>query len=117
MDAENMSPSERLQIDSTTGAFLEQAVEPARERHSRSIALFLLMAVLCDYRRRARASDVLPRLVRAHTWLACLRADATTDLAAWLITARAALLAPDDPEAALNHLRAYHEDMKAAEQP
>lgn len=92
--------------------FLQRCVHGEQARHERSAALFLLVASLLDFRRQSAASHMHERMMRAHVWLGALRLEPSASLAAWLVTARAALFAPEDAEACHHHLLAYEAEMR-----
>jgi hypothetical protein len=98
--------AERLQVELSVNAVLGGVVQPHAEEHERSPAVFLLVALLAQHRRRhTRAEAPDPEaLLALHELLRALPPVREGRAAAWLARARWALQAPASTEERLHAL-------------
>lgn len=105
----SVSTSEQAQVETTVARFLGDVVQPWVDRHSASPALFLFAVTLDQYKRKHTSAGLTSEdaLMTMHLLLRSIRLAADTDLAKWVVTARAALFMPEDVEERLRALEEY----------
>jgi hypothetical protein len=111
----SVSTSEQAQVETTVARFLGDVVQPWLDRHSASPALFLLAVTLHQYKRKHTNAGLTSEeaLMAMHLLLRSLRLAADTDLAKWVVTARAALFLPEDVEERLKALEEYAKTLES----